>query len=333
MHLVLQSPHYSIAHDISHVRSDNFLIHSHPFYELWYFISGDVHFLYAGTEYEMRPDTLIINVPNIFHGIQTLSTEPYERFALHFTEDVISLDRRNLLMGSLPTEQSVRDNNSPIPYIIPDAGSLGLRPLLQEFDELQRVPQAQQPPLVSVLLEGVLSRLLLHAGGMAAAGTVRPYHSGQRELDPVLTYIHQNLTEKLTLDDLSERFYLSKSKLNSLFRQQTGTTAMDYIILRRLSYAQQLLINGCPASQAGTAAGFGDYTAFYRAYVKQMGHSPKLDKRDIPGNDKKPPAANAALSVHGAVFTAIRDDKNLTIWNTNKVTNASEHDPGILRDP
>ena len=50
----LRSANYCLAHNISHVSSDHFLIHSHPFYELYYFLSGDVHFLYDGIEYETR---------------------------------------------------------------------------------------------------------------------------------------------------------------------------------------------------------------------------------------------------------------------------------------
>ena len=41
---------------------------------------------------------------------------------------------------------------------------------------------------------------------------------------------------------------------------------------------QQLLINGVPATQAASLAGFGDYTAFYRAYVKRFGHAPSHDR-------------------------------------------------------
>ena len=33
--------------------------------------------------------------------------------------------------------------------------------------------------------------------------------------------------------------------------------------------------------QAGTAAGFGDYTSFYRAYKKHFGVSPNHDKREV----------------------------------------------------
>ena len=59
---------------------------------------------------------------------------------------------------------------------------------------------------------------------------------------------------------------------------------IDYIIRKRIAYAQQLLLNGVSAAQAGTAAGFGDYTSFNRAYKKHFGCSPNHDKREVTHN-------------------------------------------------
>ena len=94
----------------------------------------------------------------------------------------------------------------------------------------------------------------------------------------VLAYLNRHFNETITLDDLADRFFISKNHLNRSFRKATGTTIRDYLIGKRVSYVQQLLINGIPATQAATLAGFGDYTAFYRAYVKRFGHAPSHDR-------------------------------------------------------
>jgi len=61
----------------------------------------------------------------------------------------------------------------------------------------------------------------------------------------------------------------------------------DYLISKRVTYVQQLLINGIPATQAATLAGFGDYTAFYRAYVKRFGHAPSQDRSSTRTDDRR----------------------------------------------
>jgi len=327
----LRSTTYSLAHNISHKTSEHFLIHSHAFYELYYFLSGDVHFLYGGIEYVMQPHTLIVIAPNVFHGIHVLSNATYERFTFHFTEEIISLEHRQLLMGSLPTEETIRNGTNPIPYIITNAESLGFLPLMLDVERVIGMPQDVCDAMASVILEALLGTLLIHEGDLRSSARIPSYYSKYQELKPVLSYIHQNLTEKMTLDDLSRYAHISKSKLNQLFRTQLGTTVMEYVTRRRLNYAQQLLINGYPAAQASTAAGFGDYTNFYRAYMKQMGHSPIDDKRTINENGDPLPLCAAAMGLTQEEGQSRDDEKKPSIWSLHQSTNIS--DPGVLVDP
>ena len=43
--------------------------------------------------------------------------------------------------------------------------------------------------------------------------------------------------------------------------------------------AQQLLLDGIPASEAALRTGFGDYSNFYRTYRRLSGHSPAEAQR------------------------------------------------------
>ena len=125
-----------------------------------------------------------------------------------------------------------------------------------------------------ILMEAVFASILL-----SAAPTQEPEPRAiPAAQEKILTHLNEHFTEPITLDDLAERFFLSKHHLNRLFRKATGTTVRDYLINKRVTYVQQLLINGIPATQAASLAGFGDYTSFYRAYVKRFGHSPSADR-------------------------------------------------------
>lgn len=321
----------ALAHNISHEMSDHYMIHSHPFYELYYFVSGDVKFIYSGAEYVMQPHTLIVVAPNVFHGIHVLSTKTYDRFTYHFTEDFITLDRRQLLMGALPTETTIRQGSSTIPHIIPNAESLGFLPLMREVENLIPMPKNISGILASSIVETMLGLLLLHKGDRRAAANISSYYSDYQELQPVLSYIHQNLTDKITLDILSQYAHISKSKLNQLFRQHLGTSVMEYVIRRRLNYAQQLLISGVSAVQASVASGFGDYTNFYRAYVKQMGHSPIDDKRTVNDSSviRLVQGSNENMDQRSIKKVNVTQDQD--IWALHKATNIS--DPSVLVDP
>lgn len=131
-----------------------------------------------------------------------------------------------------------------------------------------------QNAVTPVLTEAILARLLIGAR-LAGQQVEEPVSRTQGD---IITYLNEHFTEPITLEALAERFFISKNYLNRVFRKATGTTVMDYLIRKRVTYVQQLLINGIPATQAAALAGFGDYTCFYRAYVKRFGHAPSLDR-------------------------------------------------------
>ena len=103
----------------------------------------------------------------------------------------------------------------------------------------------------------------------------------------VIKYINRHLSDDLSLKSLAERFYLSKTHLNRLFKQSTGTTVWDYIIVKRLFLARKLINAGESPSIVYTQCGFQDYTTFYRAYKQHFGVCPKCDAPRFRTNSGK----------------------------------------------
>ncbi|MBQ0146784.1 MAG: helix-turn-helix domain-containing protein [Lachnospiraceae bacterium] len=91
----------------------------------------------------------------------------------------------------------------------------------------------------------------------------------------VILYINDNLSEDLSIERLCERFFISKTRLIARFREITGTTPHQYIKQKRIILAARYMEEKNNAAQAGSKAGFSDYSAFYRAFVKEYGISPR----------------------------------------------------------
>ena len=113
--------------------------------------------------------------------------------------------------------------------------------------------------------------------------------SASGTITDMIRYLNEHLTEPVTLDDLSSRFFISKYYMNRAFKKATGTTVMDYLIYKRVVMARQLMLNGFTASDAANETGFGDYSTFYRAYKKVMGCRPGADRpgKTSPYTDNK----------------------------------------------
>ena len=61
------------------------------------------------------------------------------------------------------------------------------------------------------------------------------------ELAAVKEYLDEHYTEKLTLDDLAEKFFINKFYLSKIFKETYGTTVNNYLISKRITRAKQLL--------------------------------------------------------------------------------------------
>ena len=120
---------------------------------------------------------------------------------------------------------------------------------------------------------------LLHE--LAAAYAELPEGSSGKAggISGIIRYINENLTQPLSLELLSQKFYISKAQLNRSFKSSTGASVWDYIITKRLVMAKSYIAEGMGAQEAARSCGFSDYSAFYRAYLKKHGTTPTGNTR------------------------------------------------------
>lgn len=260
------------GHKISHRRTESFLVHGHLQYELYYYLRGNISVLVKGQEYQVEPNTLLVFPPNVFHGIRVNDEDAYERFTLEFSPSCIQPERRDMLLQALPTAEAKGDAIC-MRTVMEDTA---MHALLLQMDKLCGCDRKVQDQMVPVVLEAILGTIALSVNRQQDEGQ-EPVKR-KSDVSNILTYVNEHFTEPITLDSLTELFFVSKDHLNRSFRKVTGTTVRDYLISKRVTYVQQLLINGIPAAQAAILAGFGDYTSFYRAYVKRTGHAPSRDR-------------------------------------------------------
>ena len=71
-----------------------------------------------------------------------------------------------------------------------------------------------------------------------------------QQVDRILTYINQHIQNPLTIEELSENFYLSPSYLCRIFKSATGTTINKYITAKRITIAKSLLAEGKSVNEA-----------------------------------------------------------------------------------
>ena len=95
-------------------------------------------------------------------------------------------------------------------------------------------------------------------------------------LTTALSYLEDNLTEKITTDDVAKACYCSKSTLEKLFRCVSHISVHDYIIRRRMMKAAKMIYSHREISILDVAVLYG-YTsneAFTRAFKQVWNCTP-----------------------------------------------------------
>lgn len=270
----LNTDQVSFSYSTSREAMGEYSLHCHNFYEVYLFLEGDADYLVEGKQYRPSPGSLLLLSPHCFHGVRVNSDAPYRRYSIHFHPDLLSAERRPFLLSSFPSQ-----DRQDAEIYFEQADRHGIVSCFEALADCAGQTEALQARLLPIYVEALLARIVSMSRTLSApaAGT-----GGADTVSDILLYLNRHVGEPVTLDQLCERFYISKHHLNKVFRRATGTTVFDYLLHKRVILAQELLINGLSAQEAAVRTGFGDYSSFYRSYCRILGHSPLKDRGVLP---------------------------------------------------
>lgn len=242
--------------------------HSHKMHEIFYFISGKASYLVEGRIYRLVPGSIMIMRSGEFHKIVLDEDEPYERMVINFKASVLAgVDPAGLLLRPFIERPLGVGNHFP-------AGKIQIGHIyeaLKSMDHAIDLPEQRH----LAILSNLFSILYEIQNAYLRRGALDPSGNGIQTLgSSIVDYINANLFGELSLDILSEKFFISKNHLNRLFKEATGSTVWEYIQVKRLNAARSSIRQGSSAVAACAKSGFNDYSAFYRAYKKHFGESP-----------------------------------------------------------
>ena len=91
----------------------------------------------------------------------------------------------------------------------------------------------------------------------------------------VVDFMKTNLHRQLTLDEIAESVGLSNSRVESLFKDESGNSPVQYHKELRLEKARELLESpSLNVKQVRLEVGYQDHSHFYRDFKKRFGLTP-----------------------------------------------------------
>lgn len=262
-----QTKTFSIAHLYKEEKAME--MHIHDCCELYYSISGGKQFLIDNRFYSIAPGDLFIINQYESHKLTQIDNQLHERIVLPVHPDYVkqlSTEKTNLNYCftnrdsrfqhkvSLNREQQKRF----LYYINKIISARGFA-----HDIIEQAAFMELMVMINIL------------SNTNAEAVVENEYKYNHQVDDILLYINQSISQPLTVEQLAEHFFLSESYICRIFKQATGTTVGKYITARRISIAKAHLSTGASVNEAFEKSGFGDYSNFFKAFTKAVGVSPK----------------------------------------------------------
>lgn len=98
----------------------------------------------------------------------------------------------------------------------------------------------------------------------------------------VSDYVSTHFCEDISLDQLANRFFISKYYLSRSFREVTGFGIREYVNILRVQKAQSMLQEtNLSVSEIAETLGFDSITYFERIFKRHLAVSPVQFRRDI----------------------------------------------------
>lgn len=241
--------------------------HFHEFDKVVLLLAGRVDYIVEGRSYALKPWDVLLVKHHTIHKAVIDQSVPYERIIIYLDGKYF---RRSMPEAHLMDSFDQADRS----------GQHLLTPSVSQRQEIQRVLSAYEASAgdegvgAPALRETFIIQLLIHISRMTASSTQPRESQYDPKIQQVLSYINENLTEELSVEQLAEQAYLSKYHFMRLFKAQTGSTVHAYVRQKRLLHAARLIREGTSVGKAAADSGFGDYSAFHRAFRESFGISP-----------------------------------------------------------
>lgn len=252
-------------------------LHAHRNYEFYYFISGEGRYTIEGTEYPLVPGCLLVMRDGEVHTAHLYGSASYERICINFAPETMPFLSEEI--RELYRSRPLGKGN----YFKPDERSAAFIEACMEriCSDKEREDYEERARTILGMLLLELHRLKEHSGSVQEGGNVLvdEQRGNAETVRRMITYINENLTTIENSDSLAREFFFSKSYINRIFKQSTGSSVWDYIVLKRLIMARSLLKEGKQACIVASECGFSDYSSFYRQYRRRFGISPQAAKR------------------------------------------------------
>ena len=219
---------------VTHVKSktnSESPLHYHNGYEMYFLLDGKRNYLTHNNIFSLNPGCVTLTKPLYIHGT---NGDLYERIVINFTDEFLEKYFLPDTIKRLTACFSVHMISSQITILEPRIKEL--------FIQIHQLAESESENK-DLLLAFTLAELLTLCGTLTDKTLKENYSTFPKKIQDIIEYLGNNISTVRNLDQIAEKFYISKYHLSHLFKSQTGFSLIDFLIKTKISHSMHLLQN------------------------------------------------------------------------------------------
>ena len=243
----------------------DFNSHLHKCFEFIHIIEGRLIYTVEGNDYMLTEGDIIMTKPNELHSFSFPEKQEYKREFLHVYPGFV--DKFPDLVKPLISREDGYFNRIPAAV----AKKYGIYEIFERMDKCCRAREAETDYIMlahTIELMSVICQILRKEAPEAQEIVTN------KKTNAIYDYVEKHYQDDITIEKIARSLYVSPSYLSRVFKKETGMTIKNYINMRRVTKAKNLIVEGRRITDVYLECGFSDYTTFYRAFIKYAGTSP-----------------------------------------------------------
>ena len=263
---------------LNHKNSRPDTFHWHSYFEITYVQEGQGNYSVNGQEYMMKPGDIIIFNNVEAHGWKLMGEDMkllVMIFSPEFVAEKLSVFDSEYLKPFVERGSNFKNrigSEEPVSQI-----RKGIREIYAEWQQQKE----GYPLMIKANILRILTMLIRTYQDESKSGEMlKEKKSAMKRLEQAISYIDHHYSEKITLDEVAAAAYMSSNYFSSYFRKVTGISFSEYVTCIRISHARELLRDTDKSvTEIAMECGFHNISNFYRLYKKQVGKSPRDEKK------------------------------------------------------
>ncbi|AQX47159.1 AraC family transcriptional regulator [Elizabethkingia meningoseptica] len=214
-------------------------------------------------------ETMVIDFPEA-------SESPSQCISLSFNPEFVESSLNELNLNAPKIDHASNWNISLNEFYLFNTPSLAMA-----TNNIMRIAMEDNPQkdvIANFALKELLIRLMQTQGRNLVEKSILKSKS---HISFVVEHIRKNLHQKLTIDQIADMTYLSKSNFFKMFKQEFGISPNRFILNERIKKAKELLAKDESIKEVAFQTGFSDTNYFTRVFRQYEGTTPKIFQSNV----------------------------------------------------